>query len=275
MLRMGRPDFSKRSFASEWLDTNGQSQELPHYLRDLAWFNSAALGPWAITRWLKRAMRRIGGNSFSLLDIGCGGGDILRTIAHWAARRGLRADLAGIDLNPNTIAIARARIGGIENLSFHAADVFAFTLAQPPDLIISSLLAHHLDDAHIVDLLRWMNAHARHGWLIYDLQRSAILHCAIGALGTLTGLHPMVVHDGQISVMRALTRAEWRDRITAAKLDPTQVRIDGFLFRLLVSSMSRDELSCGPSSPSVTSRTTSEVTPSPCSQKDANDPEQP
>jgi hypothetical protein len=37
--------------------------------------------------------------------------------------------------------------------------------AQPPDLIVSSLLAHHLDNARIVELLRFMETHARHGWL--------------------------------------------------------------------------------------------------------------
>jgi hypothetical protein len=47
----------------------------------------------------------------------------------------------------------------------------------------------------------------------------------------------MVVHDGQISVTRALTRAEWRHRIPEAELDPAQVRVNRFLFRLLVSRL--------------------------------------
>jgi 2-polyprenyl-3-methyl-5-hydroxy-6-metoxy-1,4-benzoquinol methylase len=232
---MPRPDFSKRSLATEWLDANGASPELPDYLRDLAWLNRIALGPWAITRWLQRAISRAGARQrFSLLDVGCGDGDVLRAIASWARRKGIDAELAGIDVDPNTIAIARERTP-TSDIRFQTADVFAFTPARPPDFIISSLLAHHLDDANIVRLLRWMETTARAGWLIYDLQRSAIPYTAIGLMAKLASLHSMVVHDGRISVRRSLTMGEWIECIGAAGLDRPQVRIESFLYRLLVS----------------------------------------
>jgi hypothetical protein len=82
-----------------------------------------------------------------------------------------------------------------------------------------------------------MELAARRGWLIYDLQRSAVAYHAIGAIGKIARLHPMVVRDGQISVTRSLTKSEWRDRVRAARLDPTQVGIDWFFYRLLVSRL--------------------------------------
>jgi SAM-dependent methyltransferase len=227
---MARPDFSKRSFAAEWLDANGQSRELPDYLRDLAWFNRDALGPWAISAGSPR-------KTFTLLDAGCGDGDLLRTVARWAAGKGLAFSLTGIDLDPHTIAIARARTDDAANIQFQAADIFAAAPAQPVDFIVSSLLAHHLDDAQIIELIRMMERAARRGWLIYDLQRSAVAYHAIGAIGKIARLHPMVVRDGQISVTRSLTKSEWRDRVRAARLDPTQVGIDWFFYRLLVSRL--------------------------------------
>ncbi len=231
-----------RSDAAEWLDANGHSSELPAYLHDLAWLNRVGLGPWAIVRWLKHGMRQVGGKNFGLIDVGCGDGALLRTINRWAMRNGFALELAGIDFDPNTIALACARTSETEAIVFQVADVFEFTPARRPDFIVSSLLAHHLDDERIVEFIRWLNANARHGWLIYDLQRSAILHRSIGLIGRPARLHPMVVHDGQISVTRSLTRAEWRDRIRAAGLDPAQVRIDWFLYRLLVSRLRVDDL---------------------------------
>jgi hypothetical protein len=73
------------------------------------------------------------------------------------------------------------------------------------------------------------------GWLIYDLQRSAIPYHAICAIGRIARVHPMVVHDGRISMRRALSRAEWRASIQAAGLRPAGVRIDWFQYRLVVS----------------------------------------
>jgi 2-polyprenyl-3-methyl-5-hydroxy-6-metoxy-1,4-benzoquinol methylase len=234
---MPRSDLSKRSLAAEWLDGNGQSPDLPEYLRDLAWLNRVALGPWAIARWLGRATRhRQDGQPFTLLDVGCGDGDVLRAISRRAARTGPRFDLTGIDISAGTIAVAQARTRAGE-IALRTGDVFAFTPARPFDFVISSLVAHHLDDAAIAELVRWMDAHARIGWLIYDLRRSAVSRHALRAVGTLARLHPMVVHDGCMSVQRSLTRAEWIDRIRAAGLAPADVRIESFVYRLLVSRL--------------------------------------
>ena len=63
------------------------------------------------------------------------------------------------------------------------------------------------------------SVHRSQGWLIYDLQRNRILYEFLGVASRLARLHPMVTKDGQISVMRSLTRDEWTDRIAAAGID--------------------------------------------------------
>jgi hypothetical protein len=50
-----------------------------------------------------------------------------------------------------------------------------------------------------------MEETARKGWLIYDLQRHPVPYYFITLMGKLTRLHPMVIHDGRISVARSLT----------------------------------------------------------------------
>src|SRR3546814_8545014 len=42
-----------------------------------------------------------------VLDVGFGDGDMLRRIARWAARRGIAAELVGVDLNPRSERAAR------------------------------------------------------------------------------------------------------------------------------------------------------------------------
>src|SRR5690606_26301209 len=40
----------------------------------------------------------------TLLDVGCGGGDVTRALARWAARDGMRLRVTGIDPDPRAYA---------------------------------------------------------------------------------------------------------------------------------------------------------------------------
>lgn len=232
-------DFSQRSDTAEWLDEpNHDPGELAGVLHDLARFNGAMLGRLPVLFWLRRALDAIPqGRPPSLLDIGCGYGDLLRSIRSWARRRGIAITLYGVDSNPQTIHIARAATEERDRIAFEAADIFRFRPAVPFDLIVSSLLAHHLADRAIVDLLRWMERMARCGWLVCDLQRHPLPYHVIPFAGKLMNVHPMVVHDGRISVARALSRSEWQARLDEAGIPRHGVTIRWFLFRYLIGRL--------------------------------------
>lgn len=234
-----RPDFRWRSGAQEWLDRPDiDPREFAAVLRDLARFNKALLGHYPILRWLERALRGFAsGRPTVILDAGCGYGDLLRSIAHWAQRRGLPVSLVGIDLNPETIRIARAAAEPGEHIEFIVGDALCFVPPRRVDLIVNSLLAHHLPDSGIDALLHWMEATALRGWLIADLQRHPVPYYAIAVAGALLRVHPVVVSDGQISVTRSLTRAEWERRLAAAGLPPGSATVRWFLCRWLIGRL--------------------------------------
>jgi SAM-dependent methyltransferase len=227
-------NLSVRSGETEWLDRPDIApDELAAVLRDLDRFNGALLGQWPIVRWVARAMRRIDlGEPVTILDVGCGSGAQLRTIRRWARRSGRAVDLVGVDLSADTIDIARRETPPEDEIRYVAADVFRYRSDVPIDLIVSGLVTHHLPDARIVDLLRWMDNTARRGWLISDLHRSLVPYAFIGLVGKLTRVHPTVIHDGRISVARSLTRAEWRARIAEAGLAGVTIR--WMLYRWLI-----------------------------------------
>jgi SAM-dependent methyltransferase len=233
------PDWSRRSTATEWLDGAGaDARALETFLRDLARFNAAMLGHRAVLAWLRRATRRAPGDRpFTLLDVGCGYGDLLRAIRRWARKRGVPIRLVGLDHSRETIRIARAASDNADGIEYRAGDVFEYRPPEPVDFVVSSLLAHHLSDERIAALLRFMEAAARRGWLIYDLQRHPVPHYFIGLVGRLTRLSPLMIEDGRISVARALTAAEWRERLAAADISPASVRLRWFLFRFVIGRL--------------------------------------
>jgi hypothetical protein len=82
-----------------------------------------------------------------------------------------------------------------------------------------------------------MEKTARRGWLICDLQRHAVPYYLIGLVGKLARVHPVVIHDGKISVARALTRSEWEERVRMAGFASDAVRVRWFMFRYLVGRL--------------------------------------
>ena len=229
-------DLSRRSAEAEWLDgADASPEELALVLRDLARFNGAMLGHWPVIDWLRRATRGAPKEkALTLVDVGCGYGDLLRAIRRWARKRDLTIRLIGLDLNRETIRIAQAATDDTDEIRYCVIDVFDFAPPVPIDFVVSSLVTHHMTDDLIVRFLRWMEETARRGWLIYDLQRHPAPYYFIGLVGKLTRLHPTVIHDGRISVARSLTRAEWLARIDEAGIPRDAAPLRWFLFRFTV-----------------------------------------
>ncbi len=80
-------------------------------------------------RWLGRATK--GMTEFSVLDVGHGDGDLLRTIARWADQRGMNVKLSGIDLNPRSAVAARDATPPWMQIDYQTACVFSYTPAEP------------------------------------------------------------------------------------------------------------------------------------------------
>jgi SAM-dependent methyltransferase len=232
-------DLTHRSDEAEWLDgADINPTELEHVLRDLASFNQTFLGHYPLLRWLRRAIERAPkGVPLTVVDVGCGYGDLLRAIRRWSRRFKLDLNLIGVDLNPATIRIAQAATAPVDRIDFQVKNIFELGRTTPVDFIVNSLVTHHLSDREISEFISLMEAVAQRGWLICDLQRHRFLYHFIGLTSRLAGLHPMVVHDGQISVTRSLRRNEWKERIAAAGLSMNDVAIHWFLFRFLIGRL--------------------------------------
>jgi 2-polyprenyl-3-methyl-5-hydroxy-6-metoxy-1,4-benzoquinol methylase len=208
-------------------------------LADLATVNALTLARRPTLAFLARALADVTpGGRFTLLDVGFGQGDLLRAIAAWARRRGLQADLIGIDLHPGSAAAARAATRPGLDIEYLTADVFAFEPDRPIDLIVSSLFAHHLDDEAVPAFLGFMERTARRGWFVNDLHRHALAYHGFRALARVARWRPIVRHDGAVSVARSFRHADWERAVRAASLDPAAVDIDRrFPFRLCVGRL--------------------------------------
>lgn len=190
-------------------------------LRDLARVNTVTLTHRPILAWLRRASTDLA--SFSLLDVGCGGGDALRRIHRQAIAWGRQPDLTGLDLHPWSIRAAQEATSGAQPIRYVNADVFTFAPDKPFDFIVSSQFTHHLTDDEIVRFIRWMDANARRGWFIADLRRHPFPFYGFPLLARLANWHRFVRHDGQISIGRSFVPADWHRLLGRAEVPATEV----------------------------------------------------
>ena len=94
------------------------------------------------------------------------------------------------------------------------------------DIVVSSLMAHHLEDDGIIALLRWMEATAQIGWFINDLERSEWSCRMFRWVAEVAGWHRFVRHDGPVSFRRAFREQDWVRLLAAAEVPREVVSVE-------------------------------------------------
>jgi 2-polyprenyl-3-methyl-5-hydroxy-6-metoxy-1,4-benzoquinol methylase len=148
------------------------------------------------------------GETISLLDVGTGGGDIALAAARWARRRDFHIKITAVDLMPDIAEIARENARGFPEIKIVDGNAFELESGEDRwDYVTASLFLHHVPPAENVRALKKLDALARKGLFVSDLERSLPSYMAVGALSRIAG-NAVVRHDGPLSVRRAFTFGE-------------------------------------------------------------------
>jgi SAM-dependent methyltransferase len=223
-------DFTERTELSELMDEPCSYEELRDCLRDIAKVNRLTGAYRPTIQWLDRVVdshsakptsqnRDLGhpvlgrDRALRILDVGCGYGDMLRRIEGWAKQRGVAVELIGVDLNGDAVRAAREADAG-SGIEWIEGD--AYSCAVEADVVISSLLTHHLSEAEIVRFLAWMERTARVGWFVNDLHRQAVPYYFFRAVAPLMRWHRFVRNDGPVSIRRSFVPEDWGRMLGAA-----------------------------------------------------------
>ena len=202
-------------------------------LADLAKVNRMTFAYRPTLAFLGRAVGRR--ERFRLLDVGFGDGDMLRAIDRWARRRGIAAELTGIDLNPRSVAAAEATPSPDASIRYLAGD-YAELAGERFDCVVSSLVAHHMTDDQLIAFLHFMEREAAAGWFVNDLHRHGFAYAAWPLLASAMGWHRIVRLDGHTSIARSFRPAEWQALLAREGLTAARVK-RWFPFRLCVERL--------------------------------------
>ena len=207
------PDFSKRSYEPEIMDDlEMEGEELASTLRQIANVNRWLGGTAVILNGIKKILRH--GNKPKILkiaDFGCGGGEILRAIALWARKKGIKTELTGYDANAFTIAFAREQSTDFPEIKFEQLDIFKFNSTENQfDITLCSLFLHHFKEDEIIKIIKLLYPASSKAFLINDLQRSALAYYLFKFVTFTLNASKMVRSDGLLSIRKSFRKKDLR-----------------------------------------------------------------
>lgn len=203
------PDLSRRVRLPELMDDPGldpaEHRRALAALARVARVSRTDARTWAAVRRVAAASPH---RPVRVLDLACGGGDVVVALARRAAGAGLALEAHGCDVSRTALDRARdqARAAGV-TARFFRLDALEDPVPEGYHLITASLFLHHLDHAAARDLLKRLVAAAESG-LVQDLRRTRRgFLLAWGGLRLLSRSRVAWV-DGPRSVRAGFTRGE-------------------------------------------------------------------
>lgn len=172
---------------------------------------NALLSRWrpVYRRHLRPVLPR--GRPARLLDIGFGGGDVVRALARWARADGIDLRITAIDTDARALAFVR-ELEWPDTVSFQQASTGDLRASgRRYDAVISNALLHHLDKTAATALLHDSRALAETVVVHNDLVRSAAAYVLFSAVVAPFFRDSLSAPDGRRSIRRSWTVAELRD----------------------------------------------------------------
>lgn len=156
-----------------------------------------------------RPRLRGGGPATTLLDIGCGGGDVPAMLSRWAAGDGLRLEITAVDPDPRASRFAAQRNTGPGLVFRQAASSELVGEGRSYDFVVSNHVLHHLSADALQGFLADSAALCRVRVIHNDIRRSPAAYAFFFAASwPFTGSY--IRPDGLTSIRRSFTTAELR-----------------------------------------------------------------
>ncbi len=204
-------DLSQRATQEEIMDDLESSGSIiDQTLKELETINTLLGGNYVTLNGLDLLLNTADrSKNITMVDLGCGGGDILRLIANWGEKKNISLQLTGIDANPNIVHFATAHTSE-KNIQYKVLNIFSeeFKL-QKFDVVVSTLFFHHFTSDQLADFFRQLKVQVKIGMVINDLHRHWFAYYSIKWLTQLFSKSPMVVNDAPLSVARSFRKKDW------------------------------------------------------------------
>lgn len=180
------------------------------------------LGGYAVSFSGIRKLNLPKGETITIADIGCGGGDGMIAIQKFCRQLGVSVRMIGVDANPKAIEYARVRCKNHPEFDW-VVQPFQDLEGLNADVYHCSLFAHHFYGSDLTELAKLMQS-ARIGFVINDLHRHWLAYHSISILTKLFSKSYLVQNDARLSVAKGFSKEELSDLFPKSSVDQLDIQ---------------------------------------------------
>jgi len=194
-------------------DFSLEGEELREALDKIASINQLLGGNKLTLQGIEQLLRETSvTKTITILDVGCGNGDMLRMLSDYANKNNLKFELIGVDANAFTIEHARLLSREYITISYLCEDIFSKVFTEVKyDILLCTLTLHHFKNEDIESILDIFHKQATLGIVINDLHRSTLAYRLFQLVCWVFRLNRMSREDGLTSILRGFKKKELED----------------------------------------------------------------
>lgn len=194
-------------------DLNFKGSEMNNLLDDLRivnkWLGGNNITIDGLQKLLKSSNKK---EKITILDVGCGDGELLRKCADFASQHNYNFEMIGLDFNENILRVAETQSINYPNIKFQKVDVFLDENLIPNcDIALCTLFLHHFSNEKIENLLKTLIEKTTIGLIVNDLERNKYAFNLFKIASNLFLKTKTARHDGLVSVARGFKREELQE----------------------------------------------------------------
>lgn len=200
-----------RSDADEIMDDfQLEGIELQEALDKIAKINQLLGGNKLTLHGVSLLLKKVDKNdAITIVDVGCGNGDMLRYIADYGLKNNLNFKLIGIDANAFTVKHAQSLSNKYQNIEYLTENIFDKPFTELKyDIVLSTLTLHHFKEEDILYLMSVFYKNASIGIVINDLHRSKLAYRLFEMVCAIFKLNKMSRQDGLTSILRGFKKSD-------------------------------------------------------------------
>ena len=218
--------FATRSTQVEIMDDlNASGPIIGQTLRELEFINKWLGGNHVTVDAFIKLTRGQERETITVVDLGCGSGDMLRLLSDWGRKNKVHLKLIGFDANPHIIAFAKKRCADHPEIEFESVDIFSEEFKRKKfDVAMGTLFYHHFDSPQLTSFFAGLREQTRLGIIVNDIHRHPLAYYSIKWLTQLFSRSAMVKFDAPLSVLRAFKKNELTKILNDAGMSTHQLK---------------------------------------------------
>lgn len=145
-----------------------------------------------------------------IIDLGCGGGDMMLALAKTLQKNGADFHITGIDGNNNSLAYAQKKCIDFNSINFLQANILKDDFVTGPcDILFSSHFIYHFTEERLVNFLKKNRPLVSSAIVFSELERNRYALLLFKIISLILPVSKLARQDGELAIKRSFTKKEW------------------------------------------------------------------